>query len=542
MGAVAFVLLIACANVANLLLARASSRAREVGVRVSLGATRGRIVRQLLVESVLLAWISGVAGLGLSVLGIRWFDSTTQNIGRPYYMVFDMDASVFAFLAAVCVATGIVFGLAPAIHISKTNVNEVLKEGGRSGSGFRTRRWAAGLIVGELTLTLVLLAGAGFMMRSFLALYTIDFGIDTSQLLTMQLRMAPRQYPTVEGRAALLRKIDDHLATVGAIPAASTTTNLPLGFGIPLQMTVDGRSATDGDVPPTVTLLSVGTRYFDALGLNALRGRMLAESDGSPGQDNVVINQRLATMFFGNEDPLGKRIQLKADFPGGALPPGATPFPPLTIIGVVPTVRQSSFQQTDPDPVVYIPHAANGLLGYDAMLIVRAPGEPGRLASLIREEMRALDPDMPLYNIRSLDEFLAERRWSARTFGSMFAIFAFIALVLSAVGLYAVTAYSVTQRTQEIGVRMALGAQPSHVSWLILRRGLIQVAIGVALGLAGALGVGRVLSSILIQTTPSDPTTLTGIVVVLVSVAIVACLWPARRATRVDPLAALKYE
>jgi predicted permease len=545
MGAVTFVLLIACANVANLLLARAAHRGREVSVRVSLGATRGRIVRQLLVESVLLSLAGGVVGLGVSVLGVRWFDSALGNVGRPYWMEFTMDAQVFAFFAAVCLLTGIVFGLAPALHISKTSVTDVLKEGGRTGSGgLRSRRWMAGLIVGELTLTLVLLAGSGLLIRSFLKLYAVDLGVDTSQMLTMQLRMPPRQYPAVEGRIEFLRRVDERLASNAAFQTASTASNLPLFFGLPRQLTLDGRpAALEGDVLPTVTLLSVGPRYFDVLGLRALRGRVLTSSDGGPGQENVVINQRFAALHFPTGDPLGQRIRLtEAAPPNATPPPGAEPPGWLTIVGVTPTIRQSSFQQPEPDAVAYVPHRGNPAVGFDAVLMVRAPSDPANVAALLREEIRAIDPDMPLFNIRSLDEALAQLRWSSRTFGTMFTVFALIALVLSAVGLYAVTAYSVTQRTQEIGVRMALGAEPSQVSWLVLRRGLAQVAAGVVLGLAGALGVGRLLRGLLVQTTPNDPMTLVGIVVVLVTVAVVACVWPARRATRVDPLTALRCE
>jgi putative ABC transport system permease protein len=539
MGAVAFVLLIACSNVANLLLARAAARSREIAVRVSLGATRWRIVRQLMVESVLLAVISGIAGLAIAYAGIRWFDGETQNVGKPYWMTFDMDGRVFAFFAVVCVLTGIIFGIAPALHISKTNVNEVLKEGGRSGTGIRARRWTAALIVAELTLTLVLLTGAGFMMRSFLNLYRMDLGIETSRLLTMSIILPARKYPTPQDEVTILRRIDERLSSVGALVGAATTTNQPLQGGAGRQLTIDGKTAAAGDKPTTVTMLSVGPGYFDAVGVRLLRGRTFDPTiDGTPGHEMAIVNQRLVAMYFPGEDPIGKRIQLSDDSPGGR------PSAWTTIVGLAPNIRQRSGQDPDPDPVVYVPHLQNPTMGRGMSIIVRGRSEPGQLTAQLRKEIFAVDPDMPLANIRTMDENLAQQRWFVRVFGTMFSLFAAIAIVLATVGLYAVTAYSVTQRTQEIGVRMALGAQPGQVRWLILRRGLIQLAIGLVLGLAGAFGVGKVLqsASVLVQTGPTDIVTMASTSLLLVIVGLTACLWPARQATRLNPVTALRYE
>src|SRR5437870_3520446 len=269
MGAVAFVLLIACSNVANLLLARAAHRSREIAVRVSLGATRWRVARQLLVESVLLAFISGAVGLGFAMILIRWFDGETRNVGKPYWMTFTMDPSVFAFMAGVCLLTGILFGLAPALHISKTNVNEVLKEGGRSGSGgVRARRWTAALIVTQLTLTLVLLAGAGFMMRSFVNMYRMDIGIETSRLLTMTFILPTRKYDR-PARIDFMRRMEERLNANGAIVGASTASNQPFGGGALLQLQIDGKTAS-GDKPQMVTMLSVGAPYFNAIGVRLI--------------------------------------------------------------------------------------------------------------------------------------------------------------------------------------------------------------------------------------------------------------------------------
>jgi len=535
MGAVAFVLLIACANVANLLLARSAQRVREVGVRVSLGATRWRIVRQLLVESVLLAALSGVLGFLIALGGTRWFEAVTQDVGKPYWIHFTMDGRVFAFFAAICLATGVIFGLAPALHISRTDINEVLKEsGGRSGSGgIRARRWTGALIVVEVALTLVLLAGAGYMMRSFLTLYRLDVGVETSRLLTLNMVLPDRKYPTPEQRAAFYHRLDERLAAIGSIRGGTIATNAPAGGGQQYRLAIDGRPTPAGEQPPQVGRVVVGPRYFDAVGLTLRRGRVFADTDGTAGHEVAIVNQRFATMHFANEDPIGRRIKLATD-------PPASPEPAwMTIVGVTPNVRQRSLQEPDPDPVVYVPYRSAPLPFM--MMIVRAQGQPGSLASTLREEVRALDADLPLFGIRTLDESLAQQRWPFRVFGTMFAMFATIALVLSAVGLYAITAYSVAQRTQEIGVRMALGAQAPQVWWLVIRRSLVQLAAGLAIGIAGAFGVGALLRSIVLGSA-NDPLTLVAIATLFVGVSLAACFWPARRATRLDPVSALRYE
>jgi putative ABC transport system permease protein len=535
MGAVAFVLLIACANVASLLLARSAQRTREISVRVSLGATRRRIVQQLLVESVVLALISGVLGLALSIAGIRLYAAALEGVGTPYWIHFTLDARVFLFLSLVALGTGFLFGLAPALHVSKTDVNEALKEGGRSiGGALRARRWTGVLMVAELALTLVLLAGAGFMMRSFLALYRMDLGIETSQLLTMRLALANEKYPTPERKSAFYDRIDERLATLAGVKSATIATSVPLGGGQARQLDIEARPRTAGEAAPSVTMVLVGPRYFQTLGLPLLRGRALDKTDGAPGHEAFVVNQRFVTMHFKDEDPLGRRIRLIEGPSRGTAPAYAT------IVGVVPNVRQREVQQPEPDPVVYVPFRAEPT--WFMALVVRTEGDAGKATALIREQVRAIDADLPLFNVQTLDEMLAQQRGPLRVFGTMFAIFALIALVLAAVGLYAVTAYAVTQRTQEIGVRMALGAQSGQVVWLILRRVLVHLAIGLALGIAGAFAVGHVLRSFLVQTSSTDPVTLAGVAMVLLGVSIVACVRPAYGATRLDPVTALRYD
>ena len=542
MGAVAFVLLIACANVANLLLGRATRRSREIAVRVSLGASRWRIVRQLLVESVLLSSIGGVLGLGLAILGIKWFDSqVTTDIGKPYWMTFTMDPIVFVFLGAICLATGVLFGLAPALHVSKTDLNEVMKDGGggRGGTGgLRTRRWTSALIVVEIALTLVLLAGAGFMMRSFLALYRMDLGIDSSRVLTMRLSLPLGKYPKPEPRTLLFQHLEERLRGVSAIQASAVTSNLPMLGGFLRQLTVEGRPDRPGERPPEVTVVGVSPGYFDTLGMKMIRGRTLNDSDGTPGHESVLVSQRFVAMHFPGEDPIGQRIRLVDAAPARVY--DATPPLSATIVGVVPTVRQRNFQEPDPDPVAYVPYRTDPQRF--VFLVVRGQGDPAALTSLVREQMRAIESDLPLFGVLTLDQMLAQMRFSFRVFGSMFAIFAVIAPALSAVGLYAVTAYAVSQRTAEIGVRMAIGAQSSQVLWLMMRQALWQLAIGLPIGVAGAFAVGRLMQNVLAQTSGRDPLTIGAIAVVMCLVSLAACFWPARRATRLDPVAALRNE
>lgn len=536
MGAVGFVLVIACANVASLLLSRAAQRAPEMAVRVSIGATRWQLVRQLLTESVLLAVLGGVIGLGLAVVGVRMFDAAVSDpaLGKPYWIQFTMDARVLAFFAAVCVGTGLLFGLAPALHVVRGNLAELLKESGRSGSGsIRARRWTGALLVAELALTLVLLAGAGFMIRSFVALYQQDLGIDTGSLTTMRLDLPEQKYATPESRLAFFSRLEERLGAITSLPAATIASTFPMGGGAPRLLEVDGRSAEPGVTLPTVTTVLVGSRYFDTLGVS-LRGQPFAADAGAHGQDTVIVNARFASMYFPDSDPIGRRIRLTDE----NLRNSSSPW--STIVAVAPTIRQRSQQDTEPDAVVYRPFRADPVTF--ATLIARAPGGASQASSLLRDEVHALDPDLPLFNIRTLDEQLAVARWPYRVFGAMFTIFAVIALVLSAVGLYAVTARSVTERSQEIGVRLVLGARPDEIRWLFVRQGAMKIAVGLVIGVAGAFGVGRLLSTMLVQTSPSDPLTLGGIAAILIVIGATACVIPARRACRLDPIVALRND
>jgi putative ABC transport system permease protein len=538
LGAVGFVLLIACANVANLLLARSATRTREVAVRFALGASRLRIIRQLLVESILLACLGGLFGLALAHVSVRLFDAAVANVGKPYWIVFKFDPLVFAYFAAICLTTGIVFGLAPALQVSKTNVNEVLKEGGRGSSGaVRARRLVSTMVVAELTLTLVLLVGAGLMIRSFLKMYSFNLGVETANMLTIRMQLPGQKYATPEQRHIFYDTLMTRLQAIPGMQAATIATAVPFGGSEGRGMDIDGRPVARPEDAPRTALVMVGASYLDVMGLSVRRGRNLRDTDGAPGSENVMVNERFATQHFPNEEVIGKRIRLVT---GGG--PGRKPTPGswLTIVGVTPTIRQGNPQNAEPDAVVYQPYRMEspGFMN----IITRSQVPSATLTSRVREAVQAVDPDLPVFGVQTMDEFLEQGRWPYRVFGTMFTIFAFIALVLSAVGIYAVTAYSVTQRTPEIGVRMALGAQPREVSWLILRRGLVQLAIGLTLGVVLAWFASAALQSLVVQIPTRDPVTFGTIIAVLVVVTVAACVIPARRATRLDPVAALRAE
>jgi predicted permease len=538
MGAVGFVLLIACANVANLLLSRSARRSREMAVRIALGASRGRVIRQLLIESTLLAFLGGVLGWIMSLVGVRLFDIAVQDVGKPYWIKFTMDATVFAFLVAVCFATGIIFGVVPALQVSKTNLNEILKESGRGNAGGRRARWmASSMVVVELALTIVLLAGAGLMIRSFMKLYSMDIGVDTTHMLTMRLTLPDKKYPTPEKRRLFYEALLPHLAAIPGVAVSSIASAAPGNGTSTRGIEFEGRPEPDPKKVPSVTTFYVSEGYFDTLSVMAQQGRLLGQTDGAAGSEAVVVNARFAAQYYPGENAIGKRIRLQTRTIGSD---ANTTKPWMTIVGVTPSIRQRNVQDAEPDSVIYMSYRLEPPSG--TAILIRSRGEPGALTSTVREAVQATDPDQPVFGVRTMEETLAQQRWPYRVFGTMFTIFAVIALVLSSVGIYAVTAYSVTQRTQEIGVRMALGAQRRQVSWLILRQGLVQLVIGLVLGTAGALLAAPVLQTLLVQIKPTDPITLAGIGLLFTIVTVCACLIPARRATNLDPLAALRIE
>ena len=533
LAAAVVVLLIACANGANLLLARAGRRFREIGMRVSLGATRVRIVRQLLVECLLLAGLAGVLGLGLAALCARLLATGFEPLTAPYWIDFSVDGRVLAFVILTCLSTTMLFGLAPALHTSKTNVRDLVTAVGRVGTAGRpAQRWMGWLVTAELALTLVLLAGAGLMARSLLTVALANRVIDTADVTALQLTLPEDRYAAAEQRVAFFRALDDQAAAdptiasathAGAIPFAPTAASHALA--------VDGRPTADGDPQPTAGVITIADDYFEALGLRLERGRAFTDRDGTAGNDNVIINRRLADLFFANEDPLGRRIRLAARGE-----PDEN-VPRLTIIGVSPTVRQT--MSGPPGPVAYLPYRSEPI-PFQHLLVRGAGGTDA--AGAVREIVHGLDPDLSIARVWTLDGVLAQTGFVPHLIGLLLGAFAWVALVLSAVGLYGVTAYAVTRRTQEIGVRMALGAGTGQVGWLVSRRGLTQLGLGLAIGIWGALTVGRLFESWLVDTPPADPATQASVAALLGGVAVVACLLPARRAARLDPMVALRHE
>ena len=561
--AAGIVLLIACANAANLLLARAARRSREVGMRVSLGATRARIVRQLLAECVVIAGAAGVLGLGLANLCARLLTLSIEPLMAPFWVDFAIDGRVLAFLTATCLSAALIFGLAPALHTSRANVRDLATAAGAAGAAGRpARRWMGWLVTAELALTLVLLAGAGLMARSLLTLARADRVIDTAGVATMQIGLPDARYPTAAQRIAFFRTLHEQVAASPSIASVTRASAIPFapGGAARRDVAIDGRPAPDGDSAATARVVAIANDYFEALGLRLQRGRSFTDRDGTAGNASVIVNRRFADLFLADDEPLarqsspdgsagrptnpagvravprrgplGRRIRLT---PAGE--PG-DPGPWLTIVGVSPTVRQSMGEA--PGPVAYLPYRAEALPF--AELLVRSELGPDAAARAVGQIVRGLDPEVPVSRIWTLDGVLGQTLFIPRMIGSLLGAFAWVALVLSAVGLYGVTAYAVTQRTQEIGVRMALGAQAGQVRWMVLRRGLAQLGAGLAFGLWGALTVGRLFEAWLADTPPNDPVTQVAVAILLGGVSVAACVWPARRAARLDPVAALRHE
>ncbi|HMD36238.1 MAG TPA: FtsX-like permease family protein, partial [Vicinamibacterales bacterium] len=548
MGAVLFVLLIACANVANLLLARAASRSREIAIRASLGASRRRIVHQLLIESFLLAAVAGAGGLLLSLWSVRYFGIAFDAIeaagtSTPYWVNLRMNAPVFAFLAAASIGSSLAFGLVPALHLSRVGVYDTLKDGGGAGV-ISARRWTQALMIGELALTVVLLTGAGLVVRSFLIIYNTNLVIDTDGIVTARLTLPMQQYATPEKRKALAARLDDRLAANPAYASAAAVSEVPLtSLGPPIRtLAIEGRPIPAGEEPPRISAVVVGRRYLETIGIRPVRGRDFIVGDGGPGREAAIVNQRFVTTYFPSTDPIGQRIRI-ADLQSAA---GRAPRS-FSIVGVIPSVPGAAIGTAlrAPDPVVYLPLSAEPGAGRFLAVIGRVQGSQPAMAaaiSALREDLRVLDPDVPLYAMQSLDAVVERGQFSQRFAVNLFGLLALIAVVLSAVGVFALTAQAVAQRTREIGVRMALGAQPSQVVWLFLRRTCVQLAIGLLIGLVGALWVGRLIEGFLVGTGPRDPITLAAIALFLALVSIVSSALPTRRATRIDPVEALRYE
>lgn len=535
MGAVIFVLLIACGNVANLLLSRSMYRAREVAVRYALGATRWRIIRQLLIESIALSTIGGLLGLPLAAYAVSAFDAGIQASGAPWWLHFTIDYKVLMYVVAICAGTGVLFGIAPALHVSGGNQADTLKEGARGSFGTRrANRFGHVLIVGELALTVVLLCGAGLMVRSFVALYATSPGFSVEGLTRMKMQLPPAKYPTVEARARYFELLQPRLDAIPGIEVVTIAATVPPLDEEERRFEIDGRTYGDDERRPFVGTVTIGPRYFDVLGVAMNRGRAFTEADGVPGAENVVISQVLATRYFPGEDPIGRRVRFVAR------EGDSTSQPWRTIVGVSAPFLQGSSDEAFRSSIVYLP--LKQMAPRTTSVIVRSALPAGTVMTAVRSAVQSIDVDQPVFTIETIEAVLANERIIYKIFSTLFGVLAVIGLVLSAVGVYGVIAYAVTQRTQEIGVRMAVGASRWDVSWLFLRKGLIQLAISLAIGLPAALGLATVARFRLVEIEPSDPVTMIGITVILIGVALASCVLPARKAARVDPMVALRSE
>lgn len=541
MGAVCFVLLIACANVANLLLSRSGYRTREMAVRMSLGATRWRLLRQLLIESLLLGILGGTFGLLLAMAGVPLFERSLPT-EKPYWLVFAVDYNVIAYVAGICILTAVLFGLAPALQLSN-GANRALKEGGRGSAGGRKLSRLSGvLVVTELMLAVVLLAGAGLLGRSFYNMYTLDLGFSPDRLVMFGMDLFgadPFRTEDAETRRSFVNRLEENIAAIPGVEAAAVTTGVPPRHRIERRLDLDRPNWE----PTSVSTVAITPHFLDTLRVPLLRGRNFTASDGQPGSEVVLINERLAQQFFPGQDPIGQRLRFAPFRPNGPFPPFRPDGPQdvwRTIVGITPTIRQGSFEDGYLNAVVYTPYRQEADGG--AYLVVRSGTELGALSQAVRTVVQTMDPDQPLRETMTLEQWMATERWPHRVFGGLFFILAAIALGLSSLGLYAVMAYGVTQRTQEIGVRMAVGARPPEIAWMVLKRGLWQLGVGLTLGTAMGVGLSRAMSGMLVEIKPGDPATFIAIGLLLAVVSVTACLVPARRAAGIDPATALRSE
>ena len=531
MAAVMVVLLIACGHAANMLLARSLSRTREMSMRAALGAARARLVRQLLVESVVLSLMAGVVGLGIAAGFVRAFANETQNFGMPYWTRFTLDLPVLGVITLLCVGTGVTFGLLPALIQSRANLSEVMNQGGRSGMASpRSRRTTTTLLVGELALTMILLSAASALVRSSEGVSRGDRAIDLAGLWEYRIALPQPRYATPEQRRAFYVSLEAHLQSAAEVSSAALASSAPFNAREQRGIVMDNATRDDRGPLRSEPVVAIGDRYFDTLGLRVLRGRRLEDLDASTRATAALVNERFAESFSPGVDPIGREIQLVDE--------GAPDAPPrrVTIVGIAPPLRQQI--ANGHSPVVYVPFETHAPAM--ASLIIR--GTPERFVTTLGQAIRRIDPDLPLYNLQSLERISYLSRWIFRIMGFVFSVVAIIATVLSGLGLYALTAYAATQRTQEVGVRMALGAQRSQLTGLFLRQALRTTAIGLALGLAGAIAVGGVLQGALVDVAANNPIALAATAAFLVAISIAAALLPARRASRLDPVAALRQD
>jgi putative ABC transport system permease protein len=527
-AAVGFVLLIACVNLANLLLSRSAARRREMGVRSSLGAGRGRLIRQLLTESVLLAGLGAAVGLAIAWAGTRMLVTLSPDI-LPRAAEIALDARALGFTAAIAVLTGILFGLAPAIHMAKADLMAALRDGGRGNAiGFRRNRLRSALVVGEVALALVLLSGAGLLMRSFYHLQSMDPGFDPHGMLTFETSLPEAKYPGKEAQAMFYQRALERIRNLAGVTAAGAAQIFPLaGDDYILSFVQVGKPPLPPGNHQSAMYYAATPGYLRALSIPIKRGRDFTEHDNAAAPAVAIISESMARQFYANENPLGQRIRM------------GNGSKPAEIVGIAGDVRDEELESKG-RPAVYEPAAQ---VPFDDMYFgIRTAGDPVALIPSVRAAMRELDAELPLVGVGTVDALLATSLSQRRFAMLLMAIFAGLALVLAMVGIYGVIAYSVTQATQEIGIRMALGARRGDVLGMVFGYAGALIAAGLAIGVAAALGTGRFLASQLFEVNPTDPATYAAVAGVLLATAMLACAIPALRAMRVDPLVALRNE
>ncbi len=530
-GAVIFVLLVACANVANLLLARSTVRHKEITIRTAIGAARGQLIRQLLTESLVLAFLGGSLGLLLAFWGTDLVAAAGPKI-NPMFQGIRVDLRVLGFTFGISIITGLIFGLAPALQISKPNLVESLKEGGRgSGPSSSRNRLRSVLVVSEIAMTLVLLVCAGLLIRTVARLSNVDTGFNAQNILTMTLGLPAAKYPKPENYIAFNKQVTERIAALPGVKAVGTTSVMPLSDNF------DGRGLVVEDQPKprgeeiTVDLYITTPGYLRAMEIFTLKGRAISEEDTADSFKIALINKTMAGQLWPNQDPLGKRIK----FPGSE----KNPQPWRTVVGVVTDVAQYALDKKPPMQI-YLPHAQ--FPTSFSSIVVKTEGEPTAMTNQVRREILAVDKDQAVFNVTTLDQLRGESILIRRFFMLLLLAFAGLALALAAVGIYGVMSYVASQRTHEIGIRMALGAQASDVLKLLIGSGMVLALIGVVAGLAGAFALTRLMAGLLFGVSATDAVTFITVSTALIAVALLACYIPARRATKVDPLVALRYE
>ena len=535
LGAVACVLLIACANVANLLLSRAVARQKEIAVRTALGASARRIIRQLLTESILLALCGGALGVIFSILSVHWIHVLGPK-SVPRLDDIGVDRQALLFTLSLSVFSGILFGLAPALRIARIDLHSVLSDGTRGSAGTGAV-WGRGnnlrrlLVVSELALSVILLIGAGLLTRSFAHLESVSPGFNPQNVLTLELTMNGHRYKDGPALLAAYRQLNERLERIPGVSAAGSITSLPLSemfaWG---PITIEGRTPPAGENFLNADERIVSGHYFEAMQIPLRRGRLFNDFDTPTTQKTAIIDEYFAQQYWPHEEAVGKRIRT-----GGAESKDEW----LTIVGVVGRIKQDALD-SDPRIAFYLPHSQYTTQAMN--IVVRSSVAPAALTSAIKKEIRELDPDLPIYNVRTMDDRVQESLARRRFAMTMLALFAVLALALATIGIYGVMAYMVNQGTREIGIRLALGATQSNILRLVVRQGMTLALTGVGIGLAGAFALMRLMRSLLFGVRSTDPITFVAIAALLATIALVASYIPARRAARIDPMVSLRCE